>query len=199
MADAVDAPPRHGSCPEVRLAFSHGVRRDRYVPRRRVAPHTSADRHSPRRREIGHYACVTAGVEAHRSIERLANSVRRAPYVWLAACILWMLLLNSAVVPIAPDPGQGSTALAVVGAVCGAVGLVAWVLVGTPYFSRGSSAAIRIVMRWIFAVTPGLFAFATVAAGAEQWVIFFGFLTSVTLLVISARWTKRASVSSATP
>jgi hypothetical protein len=134
-----------------------------------------------------------------QAIERLANSMRRAPYVWLAATILWFLLMNSGLARIAAEPGQGSTTLAVLGVIFGALGVIAWVLVGTPFFRRDGSEAVLVVTRWIFAMTPFLFAFCTVGAGGEQWAFFFGFLASVVLLVISARRTKRENVGSATP
>ena len=47
------------------------------------------------------------------------------------------------------------------------------------------------IVRWLYATVPFAFAWVTIAAGGEQWVLQVGFITSVTLLVMSAHLTRR--------
>src|SRR5207248_2724865 len=123
--------------------------------------------------------------------ERVAESLRRSPYLWLAMTILAMLLLNSGLARIAASPGEGSTALALAGSGGVVWGTAGWVVFQTSRVRRGMSASNLIVVRWILAVTPFLFAYGAVSAGGEQWAFTLGFVASVILLAVSARRTKR--------
>jgi len=125
------------------------------------------------------------------AFERLSKSLRSAPYVWLAATVLWLLLMNSGVVRIAKAPGHGSNGLALVGLGFGTIGVVLWMLLHTRRLRRDIQVPTFIVARWLLATVPFAFAWVTVADGAEQWVIAFGFASSVVLLVIAAVRTRR--------
>ncbi|MDQ1384821.1 MAG: hypothetical protein QOG65_2200 [Actinomycetota bacterium] len=121
--------------------------------------------------------------------------MQRAPYVWLAATILGFLLLNSGLVRIAPEPGRGSTALAATGTALGVVGALIWTLFQRESVRRTLPTSSFVVARWALASTPFFFAYSAVAAGGEQWAFFWGMLLSLALLVISARRTKRESLT----
>ena len=131
--------------------------------------------------------------------ERLGESLRRAPYVWLIATILLLLFLNSGLARIASSPGHGSTALAIAGVALGAAGTASWMLLQAERVRRGMPPTTFVLARWAFATTPFFFAYCAVAAGGEQWAFFFGFFASVALLVISARRTKQQDIGSTTP
>ncbi len=139
--------------------------------------------HSPPSAAIRQNACVLA-------FEGVSKSLRRAPYVWLAATVLWLLLMNSGLVRIAKSPGHGSNALALVGLAFGTIGVALWILLQTR-LRRDIPLPTFIVARWLLATVPFAFAWVTVADGAEQWVIAFGFPVSVLLLVIAAVRTRR--------
>jgi hypothetical protein len=49
--------------------------------------------------------------------------------------------------------------------------------------------------RWLFATTPFLFTWVAVVGGGEQWADGIGFITSVVLLVVSARRTRREELN----
>jgi hypothetical protein len=125
------------------------------------------------------------------TFERLSGSLRRAPYVWLAVAILTLLVMNSASVRLAEEPGEGSNGLAVVGLALGLVGVAMWLFLHTNRARQELALPLVIVSRWLFAMVPFAFAWVTVAGGGEQWVIAFGLPASVVLLVISAVRTRR--------
>jgi hypothetical protein len=126
--------------------------------------------------------------------DRAGESLQRAPYVWLAATILAFLVLNSGLVRIAPDPGQGNTVLAATGTALGVTGGLLWALFQRESVRRSLPTARFVFARWTLASTPFFFAYSAVAAGGEQWAFFWGMLLSLALLVISARRTKRDSL-----
>jgi hypothetical protein len=121
--------------------------------------------------------------------ERLANSLRRAPYVWLAATVLLFLVMDSVLVPIAEEPGDGSNLLAVGSIVFIVWTILSWTLI--PRVLRSASPTMRLIARWTYAVIPFIAAYSSVAAGGEQWAFAIGFITSVVLLVLTARRTAR--------
>ena len=126
----------------------------------------------------------------------MAGSLRRSPYVWLSATILALLLMNSGLAHIAAAPGHGSTAWALVGAAGVAWGTAGWLLWQTRRVRRDMPAGSFVVVRWVMALTPFLFAYAAVAAGGEQWVFALGFVVSAILLFVSACRTRRETLDS---
>jgi hypothetical protein len=127
--------------------------------------------------------------------DRAGESLQRAPYVWLAATILAFLLLNSGLVRIAPDPGEGSTVLAATGTAFGVAAAFIWALLQRERVRRTLPAARFVFARWTLASMPFFFAYSAVAAGGEQWAFFCGMLLSLALLVLSARRTKQESLA----
>lgn len=127
------------------------------------------------------------------SFERVGRSICRSPYVWLALTITTMLLMNTGLARVAEPPGDGSTLLALVGLLAGIIGTGMWFALerAARRGDRDSSRGFFVAVRWLIATIPFDFAFATVGAGGEQWVVAFGFVGSVVLLVISARRTRR--------
>jgi hypothetical protein len=125
------------------------------------------------------------------SYEGTGESLLNAPYVWLTATVLGFLLLNAGLARIAPSPGKGSTALAVAAVVLGAIGTLDWIVLQRERVRRAMPMSRFVVVRWAVATTPFFFAYCAVAAGGEQWAFFVGFVVSMTLLVLSARRTRR--------
>jgi hypothetical protein len=127
-------------------------------------------------------------------MDRLSNSLCRSPFVWLTATILAMLLMNHGLTRIAEQPGHGSTGLALVGVAGAVFGTGIWLWVQSDRPRHDLPKPVLVTMRWLFATIPFEFAWVTIAAGGEQWVFSIGFITSVVLLVISARRTRREEV-----
>jgi hypothetical protein len=127
--------------------------------------------------------------------ERIGESICRAPFVWLAATILLFLVMISGLGPIAEEPGEGSVAFTIVGVAGSVLGLGMWLYVRAERLRRELTRPFYVQVRWVFAVVPFVFAWVAVAAGSEQWALFVGFITSVVLLVVSARWTRREGLA----
>jgi hypothetical protein len=124
-------------------------------------------------------------------MDRLSKSLSRSPFVWLAATILAMLLMNHGLTSIAEQPGHGSTGLALLGVAGAVFGTGTWLYLQSDRPRRDFPLPALVPMRWLVATIPFEFAWVTIAAGGEQWVFSIGFITSVVLLVISARRTRR--------
>ena len=123
------------------------------------------------------------------TLERLGASLIRAPFVWLVATITLFLFFSTGLAAVAEQGDRASSALALVGAGMIAFSVGAWGL-ASRVDDRGP-ASVAILVRWVFAACPFLFAFCAVGAGAKQWVFSLGFLTSVVLLAITVRDARR--------
>ena len=126
---------------------------------------------------------------------KIAESVRRSPYLWAAIAILGLLALNGALARIAKAPGDGSNALAVVALVVLVLPILGWLQLRKPkaFIPRNR----QVLVRWAYSISPFLFVFCAVAAGGEQWVVIPGFVESVVLVVLSARITRREETANA--
>ena len=131
--------------------------------------------------------------------ERLGASLRRGPYVWVALTLALFLLVLPGLSPLVEDQDKAKTWIAVV-----AIGFIAYAVVAAlvlvPRFvlarSRQTKTENQIaVMRWSFAATPFVVGCGAVAVNAKQWIIGIGFLTSVVLLVATARQISREARS----
>jgi uncharacterized membrane protein len=126
--------------------------------------------------------------------DRLGASLRRAPYVWLVATILLLLLLIEPLATIARPNGSANLALTVLGMVVVAYAVVFSEIVVPRLFERRRllNETRVAILRWSAAAYPFLFGYAIVAAGAHQSVAGLGQLASVILLVRAARRIRRA-------
>ena len=133
--------------------------------------------------------------------ERTGESLRRAPYVWLVATILMMLLMNGPLALLAVPNARANSVFSVVGVVFVSYAVVMSELV-VPRLSerlRPLGANRLVVFRWTLAACPFLFSYAAVAAGSHQWVYALGQVASVALLVATARRTRRAARTAECP
>jgi hypothetical protein len=134
--------------------------------------------------------------------QRLGASLRRAPYVWLVATVLLMLVMDSVLRTVEDEPRPHDAWIAVAGIGSAVYSVVLWFLVPGHLRRRARVADLdeRVaILRWSFAISPYFFCYAAVVAGASPWTWAVGYLTSIALLVTSARRTRReASTAPAT-
>ena len=125
--------------------------------------------------------------------DRIGASIRRAPYVWLAATVMAFLIMNTPLRVVAKDQTHASTAIAVAGAAFIGYGVIAWVV--SPRLVARSKAPIspdlKLVLRWALASSPHLVGVAAITAGGQQWCYALGMIASVVLLVNTAREARR--------
>lgn len=116
-------------------------------------------------------------------------SIRRAPYVWLSATILLLLLTNNGVRAIAKREDHASVSIAIGSAVVGLFVVVVWALL--PRIIARSKKDVHpdlaLVFHWTYASMPCLLGVVAVVAGSALWAYWFGFAVSVILLVLTTR------------
>jgi hypothetical protein len=133
--------------------------------------------------------------------DRLGASLRRAPFVWLVATILLMLLLNDPSARMAVPNGRANPAITMAGVVFVAYAIVMSTVIVPRLSERLRSLGENrlAVFRWTLAAVPFLLSYAAVAAGSQQWVYALGQVASVTLLVATARRIRRAGPAAERP
>ena len=128
--------------------------------------------------------------------ERLGASLRRSPYVWTVATILFFFVMMDALNEIEKDYTSTSAPLAFLG-----LGIIVadlfFALVVLPHQTARGAPSTRstntvALMNWTFAVSAFWAGYAAVAAGGQQWVLAIGWITSVALLVRTARQLRRS-------
>ena len=128
--------------------------------------------------------------------ERLGASLRRAPYVWLAASILLLFFMTSPLRVVASKPADASTPFTVFGTLLIVFGVFQYFAVTSRYMARRlpkiRSENQTVWFTWVLAEMPFLVAFATVACGGQPWVWALGFIASTVLFVRTARQLARA-------
>ena len=131
--------------------------------------------------------------------ERLSASLRRAPYVWLIATILAFGVMNHPVAQVAKPPGRGNTPLAWFATVGSLLATAGWLSLRAERVRRDIPKPKLVVVRWVFAMLPFFCGWCVVALGAEQWAFSVGFITTVALLLLSARKTRREELDWSSP
>lgn len=131
--------------------------------------------------------------------DRIGASIRRAPYLWFAATVMVCLIMNTPLRVVAKDRTHASTAIAVAGAALIVYGVIVWVV--SPRLVARSKTPIspdrNLVLRWALASCPYLVGVAVVTAGGQQWCYALGLITSVVLLVKTARGVRRNATPAA--
>ncbi len=125
--------------------------------------------------------------------DRVGASMRRAPYVWLTTTLLLMLLMNSALRTVLMGEKQSNSVVAIGAALFGAYSILVWVL--WPRMASRAKKSIStdgiVVVRWVFASMPYWVGLVAVILGGRRWCYGFGFVVSVVLLVLTARWVRK--------
>ena len=123
------------------------------------------------------------------AVDRVGASIRRAPYVWLAATVLLFLVVNSPLRAVAKDHEHASTPIALGASAMIAYSVAVWVL--WPHvMARSKSPLSRdraLAMRWLLALSAYLVGVADACAGGQQWCYGLGVAVSIVLLVLTAR------------
>jgi uncharacterized membrane protein YfcA len=123
---------------------------------------------------------------------RLASSLRRSPFVWMALIVLLFILLGGSVLREleAKHPKEW------IGWVAG--GFIAYSILTTilllPRLEKNPryTADKSLLMRWTFAIVPFFVGWASVALGSFPWPVGPGFVASVWFLVLAARCSRAA-------
>jgi hypothetical protein len=124
-------------------------------------------------------------------LSRAGGSLRRSPYVWLAATVLLWFVMLRPISLITDGRTADSLILAIGTAVLVVVaGLVAGIVLPRrtyPQMSVEAGPDVVAVVKWAYGVSPFLLSWTAVLAGGQEWCLGLGFLISLGLLTQSAR------------
>lgn len=131
---------------------------------------------------------------------RAGEALRRGPYAWLVATLALLVLMLTPLSVLAKESDEANTALAIGATALVIYGVIAALVLAPrliyPKIKVERSENDVAMLRWAFATSPFLVGYAAVAAGAQQWSLSAGFVSTVVLLVVAARANRRAAPDS---